>query len=299
MKKQLGIVGLGKMGGNVARQLLEKDWEVVGFNRSPDDTQALEKEGMTGAYSIAELVEKLTGPRIVWIMLPAGPVIDEKIAELVPLLEKGDLIIDAGNSLYKDSQRRAQELEPTGIKFMDVGFSGGPGGARSGGCLMIGGTRSMFEEYEELFRDCAKPDAYAFFDGVGAGHFVKMVHNGIEYGMMQAIAEGFEVMKTSDYGLDLEEVARIYHNGSVIESRLTGWLIDAYKQYGQELEDVSSTVAHTGEGAWTVEAADELQVPVPVIKDSLEFRKQSADKPSYTGKVLSALRGQFGGHAIK
>ncbi len=297
--KQLAIIGLGKMGGSLARQLTEKGWDVVGYNRSPEDTKALEHEGITGAYSLEELVNKLSSPQVVWLMLPAGDAIDTIIDELVSQLQPGDTIIDAGNSFYKDSVSRGEKLAKQGIKFIDVGFSGGPAGARNGGCLMVGGTRADFKRLEPLFRDASLPGGYQFFEGVGAGHFVKMIHNGIEYGMMQAIAEGFEILKASDYDLNLIDVAKIYNNGSVIESRLTNWLQKAFELHGEELTDVSGSVKHTGEGAWTIETAKEMGIETKIIEGALEFRVLSEKNPSFTGKVLSALREQFGGHSIK
>lgn len=298
--RPVGIVGLGKMGGNLAQLLLEKGWPVAGYNRTADDTKALEAKGLIGTYDLAELATKSgqPGERLIWLMLPAGEVIDTIIAELTPHLVPGDTIIDAGNSFYKDSIRRAEQLASQQVQFVDVGFSGGPGGARTGGCLMVGNA-AVARDFESLFAAAARPGAYQLFDGVGAGHFVKMIHNGIEYGMMQAIAEGFAVLKTADYQLDLSAIAEIYNNGSVIESRLVAWLKQAFAQHGPELADVSGTVKHTGEGEWTVKTAAELGIPVPVIADALEFRKLSEREPSYTGKILSALREQFGGHSIK
>ena len=301
LKHQLGMLGLGKMGGNLARHMREANWEVIGYNRTTSVTgQLAEETGLTVAKTIEELVSKLSTPRVVWIMLPAGAATDEIIfgeKGLSSYLGAGDIIIEGGNSFYKDDAIRAEKLAKQGIKYLDVGVSGGPGGARNGACLMIGGERALFEYLEPLFRDASLRDGYAFFDGAGAGHFVKMVHNGIEYGMMQALAEGFHVMKSSPYNLSLSEVARIYNRGSVIESRLVSWLGDAYRQQGEDLEGISGTVAHTGEGAWTVKTADELGVAAANIQQSLDFRIQSAEHPDYTGQVLSALRGQFGGHA--
>ncbi len=305
---EIGILGLGKMGAGAARNLLEKGWRVVGYNRSSDDTKELEKEGLVGAYSLEEFVSKLPGPRIVWLMLPAGQVIDDIIFGengLTKFLEPGDLIVDAGNSFYKDSIRRADLLKTQfGLSFVDVGFSGGPGGARNGACLMIGGEPTSAVRLEAVARSLSKVNAagepaYQFFPGVGAGHFVKMIHNGIEYGMMQAIAEGFAVMNEAPFQLNLEDVAKIYNNGSVIESRLVGWLQSAFKEYGQSLDGVSGVVKHTGEGAWTVETAKELGIPIEIIEGALEFRKMSEQNPTYTGQVVAALRGQFGGHSVK
>ena len=301
LKRQLGMIGLGKMGGNLARHMREANWDVIGYNRTTTVTQQLAEEtGLEVATTIEELISKLSTPRVVWIMLPAGAATDEIIfgqGGLAHHLQAGDIIIEGGNSFYKDDAIRAEKLAKQGIKYLDVGVSGGPAGARNGACLMIGGERSLFEYLEPLFRDASLRDGYAFFDGAGAGHFVKMVHNGIEYGMMQALAEGFHVMKSSPYNLSLTEVARIYDRGSVIESRLVSWLGNAYRQHGENLEGISGTVAHTGEGAWTVKTAEELGVAAANIQQSLDFRIHSTKNPDYTGQVLSALRGQFGGHA--
>lgn len=302
MPKEIAVIGLGKMGGNVALNLIDHGWTVHGYNRTYAVTQQYEKKGLKGAETLEELVKQLPSPRVFWIMVPAGAAVDDTIFGkdgLLKHLEKGDIVIDAGNSLYKDAQPRAEKLAKKGIKYMDVGTSGGPGGARNGACLMIGGDKKTFEYLTPLFVDLAIPRGFRFFEGYGAGHFVKMVHNGIEYGMMQAIAEGFAVMKASNFDLNLKDVADIYNHGSVIESRLIGWLKSGYKEYGEDLEPVSSTIAHTGEGAWTVDAANELNIPVPIIEGSLQFRKDSDKTPSYTGKIVSALRNQFGGHSIK
>ena len=301
IKKEIGIIGLGKMGGNMARRLREIGWNVTGYNRSPTVTKQLETEGITGAYTLPDFIAKLSTPRIIWLSLPAGDTIDEILFGangIARLLQKDDLVIDGGNSFYKDAIPRAEKLKRRGIKFIDVGFSGGPSGARNGASLMIGGKKSDFKQYEQLFADCSIPNGYQFFNGVGAGHFVKMIHNGIEYGMMQAIAEGFAVMKQSKFNLDLSRVADIYNHGSVIESKLMGWLKNAFTIYGDNFENVSGSVNHTGEGAWTVKTADELGVQTKIIENALQFRIDSGKNPSYTGKILSALRGQFGGHSI-
>lgn len=294
----LGMIGLGKMGANLSRQLHEKGWQVVGFNKTPDATQQLAGEGLTAAYDLRELVNALPQPRTVWIMVPYTAV-DDVLSELVPFLDTGDVVIDGGNSPYKDSMRRGEELSERGIRFLDVGVSGGPDGARHGACLMVGGDRELYTEYASLFRDLAVSNGYGYMGAHGAGHFVKMVHNGIEYGMMQALGEGFAIMKTAPFSLDLPEIARVYANGSVIESRLVEWLADTYATYGAELdadECCSGSVGHSGEGAWTVETARELGVPVSIIEGALDFRIRSENDPSYTGRVLSALRHQFGGH---
>ncbi len=300
-KKQIGIIGLGKMGGNIASRLIEKGWEVVAYNRTSEVTKIFEEQGVKGAYSLQELAQKLDGPRIIWVMLPEGDALDSLLSGdgILPYLEKGDTVIDAGNSLYKNSQKRAKVLEKERINFVDVGVSGGPGGARNGACLMVGGSRESYEELLPLYTDIAVSEGVEHFEGAGAGHFVKMVHNGIEYGMMQAIAEGFTVLKESKYDLDLTKVAEVYNHGSVIESRLIGWLRNGLQIYGEDLSEISGSVAHTGEGAWTIEAARELKVKTKIIEESLQFRIESEKNPSYTGKILSTLRNQFGGHSIK
>jgi len=301
VRKEIGIFGLGKMGANVARQLHEKGWRVVASNRSPGPVEMIQKEGIEGVFSHTDLVAQLKAPRIIWLMITAGKGNDDLLFGkdgIVQHLKKGDIVIDAANAFYEDSVRRAKLLKKRGIHFMDVGFSGGPSGARNGGSLMIGGEKQMFERLEPLFRDLSVPGGYSYFGSAGAGHFVKMVHNGIEYGMMQSLAEGFAIMKKSPFKLDLEQVANVYNQGSVIESRLVGWLEDAYKIYGQDLKSVSGSVAYTGEGEWTVKTGKKLKVPVQVIENSFKFRVRSKKSPSYIGKVLSALRNRFGGHAI-
>lgn len=302
LKKEIGIVGLGKMGYNLTKRLLEKGWRVVGYNRTAEDTKNLEREGMIGTYSLKEFVEMLTPPRVVWFFLPAGKVVSEVLFGkdgIEQFMQKGDIVIDAGNSYYKDSIVRAEKLLSRNIHFVDVGFSGGPGGARLGACLMIGGIKKTYDLLFPLFVDVATQSGVQFFAGYGAGHFVKMIHNGIEYGMMQALAEGFTILKNARYRFDLAKVADVYNHGSVIESRLVGWLKDAFQLYGDALKDISGKVKYTGEGAWTVKTAEEVRVKVKIIEEALKFRIQSEKHPSYTGKVLTALRNQFGGHNIK
>ncbi len=296
---QLGYIGLGKMGKNMVLRLIEKGHQVVAWNRSEAPRQEIVTAGGATTSSVEELVSTLPTPRCIWLMLPAGEVTHDMITQLIPLLKAGDTIIDGSNNFYKNTQQHNQLLKPTGIHFYDAGVSGGPGGARNGACVMAGGDEAPTPEIEKLFKDVAAPDAYQFFPGAGAGHFVKMVHNGIEYGMMQAIGEGFEVMKASTYNLDLLKVAQLYNQGSVIESRLIGWLTSGYQKQGIELEAISGSVKHSGEGQWTVETAKELKVPVPIIEGSLQFRIDSQQHPSYTGQVVSVLRNEFGGHEVK
>jgi 6-phosphogluconate dehydrogenase len=218
---------------------------------------------------------------------------------LVSKLKKSDVVVDGGNSFFEDSMRRAKLLEKKGIKFLDAGVSGGPGGARHGACIMVGGDRASYKKLEQLFADASVADGYAYFGKAGAGHFVKMVHNGIEYGMMQSLAEGFALMKKSPFKLDLQNVAQLYNHKSVIESRLVGWLKDGYRTFGEDLKKVSGSVAYTGEGEWTVKTGKKWKMKLPAIEDAFKFRVRSKRSPSYTGKILSALRNQFGGHSIK
>ncbi len=304
MNKEIGIIGLGKMGKGIAAQLAEKGWTVHVYNRTVEKAHELasEFESMKAYDSVESMVAGISSsPRIVWVMVPAGNAVDETLfgeRGLAQYLHEGDVVIDAGNSQYKNDATCAAKLAEKNIHFIDVGVSGGPAGARNGACLMVGGPKKLFDEYEELYKDLTVEGGYAHFEGIGAGHFVKMVHNGIEYGMMQAIGEGFNLMKQSDYHLNLTEVARVYNRASVVESRLIGWLEKAYQEWGVELKPISGSISHSGEGKWTVEVAEEMGQEVPVIKESYEFRVKSASNPSYTGQVVSALRGQFGGHKV-
>lgn len=308
-QNEIGVIGLGKMGANIVRNLLGKKWRVVGWNRTASVSEGLKKDGMVIADTIEDVVKKLSDrPRVIWLMLPAGPVVDDVLKILVKTLKKGDLIIDAANSNFKDTIRRSVYVKKHKINFIDVGFSGGPGGALMGGCLMIGGTRGIFEQNSKLFYDLAVASGVMFFEGVGAGHFTKMVHNGIEYGMMQALAEGFHVLHDGPFKMDLKKTAQIYNHGSVIESRLTNWLEAAYRMHGNDLSELSGSTGSGGGGAgqrikgeadWTVDAAKTLKVPTVVIENSIEARIKSVKKPSYQGKVINALRNQFGGHKAK
>jgi glucose-6-phosphate 1-dehydrogenase len=325
--KEIGIIGLGKMGAGLARQWREKGWRVVAYNRHPEKATELEADGITAAATLDELVAKLPSPRVVWVMVTAGKAVDnllfgvteKKVIDrpersrgtstpgLVKYLKKGDIVIDGGNSFFEDSMRRAKLLAKHGIKFLDAGVSGGPAGARNGACMMVGGDKASYEKLEILFADASVAGGYAYFGKAGAGHFVKMVHNGIEYGMMQSIAEGFALMKKSPFMLDLQKVAQLYNRGSVIESRLVGWLESGYRAFGEELKKVSGSVAYTGEGEWTVKTGKKWKMKLPVIEDSFKFRVRSNRKPiprpgsgqGYMGKILSVLRNQFGGHSIE
>lgn len=296
--KTIGYIGLGKMGRNMVERLTNAGWRVVAYDTMPSNVAEAAKLGAEGAVSPQAVLEQISSPRLVWLMVPHQAV-DQVLSEIIPYLQAGDTVIDGGNSNFNETVRRGKELAERGVHYLDAGTSGGPGGAKEGACVMVGGEKKIFEKYEALFRDIAAPNAYAYMGESGAGHFVKMVHNGIEYGMMQAIAEGFEVLRESPFKLDLVEVARIYNNKSVIESRLTGWLEKGLREEGVELPGISGSVAASGEGLWTVETAKELGVPVPIIEGSLRFREESQKKPSFAGKVLSLLRNQFGGHETK
>ncbi|MFH1244843.1 MAG: decarboxylating 6-phosphogluconate dehydrogenase [bacterium] len=288
---KMGFVGLGKMGAGLVARLEEAGIAVLAWNRS--------EHPLKNVVSVEELVRGMQGGRrIVWLMLPAGAIVDEYIEKMKHLLTRGDLVIDGGNSRYSDTLRRANELATLGVEYMDVGVSGGPKGAREGACLMIGGKRATFTKLKAVWEAVAAPQTYQYLGSVGAGHFAKMVHNGIEYGMMQAIAEGAAVLKKSTFGIDMAAVFEIYNHRSVIESRLVGWTQEALAE-DPELANISSKIDHTGEGEWMVEVAKEMGVEVPVVAESLEVRKRSrAESEDYRDKVVSAMRGKFGGHAV-
>ncbi len=295
---KIGYIGLGKMGLGMVKLLLEKGHNVVATDPSEGAKNEARAAGAEVVDSLEDLYQKLPDDKFIWLMVPHN-IVDSVLKNLSSILKAGDVIMDGGNSNFRETMRRGEELAARGIDFMDVGTSGGPSGARNGACMMIGGARDKFEKYEQLFKDLSIENGYAYMGATGAGHFVKMVHNGIEYGMMQAIGEGMEILKKSDFDLDLNEVARIYNTGSVIESRLVGWLGKAYAEEGVNLDAISGEVSHSGEGLWTVEEARKAGIPVPVIEESLKFREDSQGNPSYTGQVVSALRNQFGGHSVK
>jgi 6-phosphogluconate dehydrogenase len=296
---EIGFIGLGRMGANMVRRLLKGGHRVVAWNRTAAKTEEIVSEGAEGAYSISELVEKLQTPRIVWVMVPSGQATDDMINEVVPLLSKGDIIIDGGNSNYKDSIRHGQELAAKGFQFMDAGTSGGVWGLKVGYCLMVGSEKATFEHVEPLLKTLAPPDGYLHCGPHGAGHFVKMVHNGIEYGMLQAYGEGFEILKASQYDLDLYKISHLWDQGSVVRSWLLELAEDAFQKHGNELADIRGYVNDSGEGRWTVQQAIDTDVPAPVITLSLLERFRSRQKESYTAQVIAALRNEFGGHEVK
>lgn len=295
----IGYLGLGKMGYNMVARLQEKGHTIIGYDPSEEARAKTEALGVKTVASLSELVSSLEAPRLIWSMIPHGA-IDDTLNELTPLLEKGDMFIEAANSQYELSQRRAKEVTEKGLRFMDVGVSGGPGGARNGACLMIGGLKEDFEEFKHLFKDAAKDEGYYTHLGdYGAGHYAKMVHNGIEYGMMQAMGEGFAILKNSPYSYDLPTVCDLYNHGSVIESRLVSWAKSGFETYGEELTDIAPIIGHSGEGEWTVKEAKRLGIDVPIIEGSYQYRVHSAEKPNYIGRVVNMLRNQFGWHSIK
>ncbi len=297
----IGIYGLGRMGANMARRLIGGGIEVVVFNRSPEPVEALAEQGAVPSSSIEDLVGKLESPRTIWLMVPAGAITDAALDAVKPLLENGDVVIDGGNSNYKDSIRRGEALSSLGIRFLDVGTSGGIWGLERGYSMMIGGDRSAFDQIEPIFQVLA-PGAdrgYGYVGATGAGHFTKMVHNGIEYGMMQAMAEGFEIMhKKTQMDLDLAAVGRIWQHGSVVSSWLLDLAVAAFDD-DPDLSKLEAYVEDSGEGRWTVAEAIDLDSSAPVITLSLLRRFQSRDPSPFSDRVLAALRNQFGGHAVK
>lgn len=295
---KVGLVGLGRMGFNLGLNMRDHGYEVVAYNRSSDKVKEAEKEGLIGAFSLEELVQKLDKRRVIWLMIPAGKPVDDMIDMLIPLLDKGDIIIDGGNSNYKDTLRRYENLKSKGIDFVDIGTSGGIEGARNGACTMIGAEDEIFNYIEDLVRDISIEKGYLHTGANGSGHFVKMIHNGIEYGMMQAIGEGFEILEKGQFELNYKEIARVWCHGSVIR----GWLMELAENAfmkDPKLEEIKGVVHSSGEGLWTVQEALELKVPAPVITESLFVRYRSEQEDSFSGKVVAALRNEFGGHAVE
>jgi 6-phosphogluconate dehydrogenase len=294
---KLAFIGLGRMGSNMVLNLMEHKHNVIGMNRSPEPTKKLMKKGMTGAFSDEEMIKKLGKKRkIIWFMVPAGKPVDNLISRYSPYLKRGDLVIDGGNSYFEDSVRRGKKLNKKGIHFLDCGVSGGIKGARHGACMMIGGDKRVFKRVENLFKDMCVPKGYGYMGKSGAGHFVKMVHNGIEYGMMGAIAEGVQAVKKSKFKPNMKEVVKVYAHGSIIESRLISWLQKSYNTKGY-LSAISGSVPK-GE---TEEEMKKLEwiARMPVLETARKERVRSRKSPSYAGKLTAAMRNQFGGHAVK
>jgi 6-phosphogluconate dehydrogenase len=296
---QLAMIGLGRMGGNMTERLMRDGHRVVVFDRSAEAIQKYVGIGATGASAPADVVTKLSSPRVVWIMVPAGKPVDDTIAALLPGLSKGDVIIDGGNSNFRDSMRRAGELKAKEIDFVDSGTSGGIWGLENGYCLMIGASPEAFALCEPIFKSLAPPDGYARMGPPGSGHYVKMIHNGIEYGMLQAYAEGYEILHASkDFKLDLHAIAGVWNHGSVVRSWINELAEIAFER-DANLDALKGYIEDSGEGRWTVQEAIDLDVPAPVITLSLLVRLRSRQSDSFGAKVIAALRNEFGGHAVR
>lgn len=296
---QIAMIGLGRMGINMARRLLRGGHHVVAYNRSPAKTDELVKEGATGAYSLGEIIQKMLPPRVVWLMLPAGSVVDESLDLLKSHMSPGDIVIDGGNTYFKDDIRRADSLKEKEILFMDAGVSGGIWGLTAGYCLMLGGDKEIYEYIEPLLKTLSPEEGYLFCGPVGSGHFVKMVHNGIEYGMMQAYGEGFQLLESSEYSsfFDFAAIAHLWNQGSVVRSWLLELAEDAFSK-DEKLKDIKGYVDDSGEGRWTVQQAIDTGTSIPVIALSLMQRFRSRQTDPFSDRVLAALRREFGGHAV-
>jgi len=295
---QVGIIGLGRMGSGLTVRLLQGSHQVMVYDRAADAVRALAGKGATATSSLEDLGQKLKAPRIFWLMIPAGPPVDDTIQRLSATLSPGDVIIDGGNSNYNDSIRRAEELRSQQIEFLDVGVSGGIWGLKVGFNLMVGGNQAVFKQVEPIFQTLAQPDGYAYVGPSGAGHYSKMVHNGIEYSMLQAYAEGFEILKASPFAFDLVQLSRLWNHGSVIRS----WLLElaqAAFERDPELAHIKGYVEDSGEGRWTLQEAIDHAVPAPALAMSLFMRFRSRQDDSFSAKVLAALRNEFGGHPVR
>ena len=295
---QLAMIGLGRMGGNMVKRLRQGGHEVVVYDQNPDAVKAHVAEGVRGAKDLADVARQLVPRRVVWVMVPAGAV-ENTIEQLMPQLSRGDIVIDGGNSNFRDSLRRAEALRTQGIEFVDVGTSGGIWGLTLGYCLMIGASPAAFQHCGPIFQTLAQPDGYAHVGPSGAGHYVKMVHNGIEYGLLQAYAEGYEILHASkDFTLQLGQIAKVWNHGSVVRSWLNE-LAERALSRDDKLAAIRGYVEDSGEGRWTVEEAVRLDVPAPVITLSLLARLRSRQEESFGAKVIAALRNEFGGHAVR
>ncbi|MEW6602233.1 MAG: phosphogluconate dehydrogenase (NAD(+)-dependent, decarboxylating) [Nitrospirota bacterium] len=296
---KIGMIGLGKMGMNMMRRLISGGHKVVAYARTPETVKKAEDEGAEGASSLKDIVDSLEKPRVIWLMVPAGKATGDTVNALSGMLEAGDILIDGGNSYYKDSMRRADELKKRNIAFLDIGTSGGIWGLKVGYCMMIGGEKDTFNKVEPLLKSLAPENGYAHVGPHGAGHFVKMVHNGIEYAMLQGYAEGFEIMHAKkEFNLDLRMISNLWNHGSVVRS----WLLELAENAFQKdpaLDSVRGYVEDSGEGRWTVAEAVELDVPAPAITLSLLERFRSRQDESFSAKTIAALRNEFGGHEVK
>jgi 6-phosphogluconate dehydrogenase len=294
---KVGLVGLGKMGYNLALNMLDKKHEVIAYDTQVEQVKKISAEGATGVDTLSALVSEMQTPRVIIMLVPAGSIVEGVINELAPQLEQGDILIDAGNSMYKDTLRRYAQLKEKGIHYVDCGTSGGTEGARHGVCTMVGGDEEALNHISPLFESISIPNGFLKSGKAGSGHFLKMVHNGIEYGMMQAIGEGFEILEKSEFDYNYEAVAKVWNNGSVIRSWLMELMENAFSKQ-PKLEDIRGVMNSSGEGIWTIEAALELQASAPVIAMSQFMRFRSLEDDTFHGKVVAALRNEFGGHAV-
>tara|TARA_R110000868_G_scaffold332387_1_gene593416 strand:+ start:864 stop:1763 length:900 start_codon:yes stop_codon:yes gene_type:complete len=295
---QIGLIGLGKMGFNLALNLQRNGYDVVANDVNADFVAKIEKEGIDTANTVAVLTEKLTERRVIWIMVPAGEIVDKVIFSLIPFLNKNDIVIDGGNSNFKDSKRRYKILKENGFCYLDCGTSGGTSGALNGACTMVGGDKEVFDYVAEVFENISVPNGSLYTGASGSGHYTKMVHNGIEYGMMQSIAEGFEVFEHSEFDIDFEKTAKLFNHGSVVRSWLMELTENAFSK-DPKLDSIKGVMHSSGEGKWTLEEALDLGVPTPVIALSIMMRYRSQMQDTFSGKVVAALRNEFGGHAVE
>ncbi len=295
---ELGMIGLGRMGANMTERLVLGGHKVITYDRSAEAIQRVVDKGAVGAHSLADFVKQLSLPRAIWLMVPSGDAVDQTIEQLLPSLTEGDIIIDGGNSNYKDSIRRAERLKPHKLHFVDAGTSGGIWGLQNGYCMMVGGEKGIVSRLEPIFLTLAPKDGYLHAGPNGAGHFVKMVHNGIEYGMMQAYGEGFELLKASQFDVDLAKISRLWNQGSVVRSWLLELCQSAFEK-DAKLDGIKGYVDDSGEGRWTVIEAIERGVAAPVLAHSLFARFSSRQQDAFSNKVIAALRNEFGGHAVK
>lgn len=295
---QIGIIGLGKMGFNLALNLKRNGYHVVAQDVNSDFVSKIGNEGIETAYTVEQLCQKLNSRKVIWLMVPAGEIVDAVIESLLPYLSKNDIIIDGGNSNYNDSKRRYAQLKEKGIDFLDCGTSGGTSGALNGACTMIGGDAEVFDYVSNVFKDISVENGFLYTGAAGSGHFTKMVHNGIEYGMMQSIAEGFEVFEHSEFDIDFQKTAKLFNHGSVVRSWLMELTENAFSKDAR-LDGIKGIMHSSGEGKWTLETALDLGVPTPVIALSIMMRYRSQMSDTFSGKVVAALRNEFGGHAVE
>lgn len=296
MKKQIGLIGLGKMGSMIALNLLDHKYKVIAHNRSPEPVKAIAKKGATPAYTISEFVTKFKDKKIILLSITAGPAVDAVLKSLKPYLKKGDIIIDSGNNFYKDSIRRYKEMKKLGVSFMDMGTSGGLAGARKGASLMIGGDLSTFKKIEPLFKDLAVKNGYGYMGPSGAGNYVKTTHNGIEYALLESYAEGYELLNKAPYKLDMKKVSRVWSNGSVIRSWITELAEKEFTDHHNTLKGFKGIIGGGETGMWTVKMAKERKCDVHTLEHAIRKRKKSHKKQSFATKFISAIRHSFGGH---